>query len=267
MNSRTVLLNEAYKEARSLSTKNRHEPEKSSLNLSFEIGDFDYSYLKSHLGRIEKSFEHLAEQKTLRTSQPRILDIGTGFFYHSAIKDLFPDCDLQFTTDGMDVERSRLSSQDSFFDLVIIWEVVEHFYSDPMFAMWEINRVLKPGGLLFLTTPNVISWVSVLKTLLGHSPAFYDKYSVQPSGRRHVHEHTPDSIGRLLYAAGFNPRVWTENVYFERIGDLAYRYFEEAGVSMDYRGDSIFAIGTKETVPRERYPAFLYDSPDSENAS
>ncbi len=32
-------------------------------------------------------------------------------------------------------------------------EVLEHFTADPMFALAELNRVLKPGGFLLLTTP------------------------------------------------------------------------------------------------------------------
>ncbi len=260
MNSRGVLLAEAYKEVEALSTRGRYDPTQSALELDFEVGDFNHSYLKSHLGRIEMCFKHLAAQEGLKSHPLRILDIGTSFFYHPAIKKLFPESELRFTMDGMDVERHRLGDDDASYDLVILWEVIEHFYTDPMFAMCEINRVLKPGGILFLTTPNLISWVSVLKALVGQSPAFYNMYSVIP-GRRHVHEHIPDSVGRLLHASGFSSRLWTENVYHERVGDLAFRYFEEAGISMETRGDSIFAMATKERAPRERYPGFLYDSP------
>jgi 2-polyprenyl-3-methyl-5-hydroxy-6-metoxy-1,4-benzoquinol methylase len=38
-------------------------------------------------------------------------------------------------------------------DIVILSEVVEHF-SDPLPAIREIVRVLKPGGYAIVTTPN-----------------------------------------------------------------------------------------------------------------
>ena len=40
------------------------------------------------------------------------------------------------------------------FDAVLCWEVLEHLFHDPAFAMLEARRVLVHGGLLQVTTPN-----------------------------------------------------------------------------------------------------------------
>lgn len=39
------------------------------------------------------------------------------------------------------------------FDVVTLWEVVEHV-DDPVGLLREVHRLLRPGGLLYLTTPN-----------------------------------------------------------------------------------------------------------------
>lgn len=43
------------------------------------------------------------------------------------------------------------------FDLVTLWDVFEHL-SNPMETLKIIHKILKPGGVLLLTTPNSQSW-------------------------------------------------------------------------------------------------------------
>jgi ubiquinone/menaquinone biosynthesis C-methylase UbiE len=52
---------------------------------------------------------------------------------------------------------------------VLLTEVLEHFNYDPLVPLQEIRRVLKPGGRLFLTTPNIASVFSVYTLLMGDS--------------------------------------------------------------------------------------------------
>ncbi len=47
----------------------------------------------------------------------------------------------------------HLPLKEGSFDLVLLFEVLEHVIA-PNIAIKEINRILKPGGLLFLTVPN-----------------------------------------------------------------------------------------------------------------
>ena len=50
-----------------------------------------------------------------------------------------------------DMARTRLP--DASFDLVIAVEVLEHVEDDALFVR-QVHRVLKPGGIFFMTTPN-----------------------------------------------------------------------------------------------------------------
>jgi 2-polyprenyl-3-methyl-5-hydroxy-6-metoxy-1,4-benzoquinol methylase len=52
-----------------------------------------------------------------------------------------------------DIETEALPFHDSQFDVALFNELFEHLRINPIFTMREVNRVLKPGGLLFLSTP------------------------------------------------------------------------------------------------------------------
>jgi len=51
-----------------------------------------------------------------------------------------------------DIEQEKLPFNDDSFDVVIMSEVIEHL-REIKFAMKEIKRVLKPEGIIYLTTP------------------------------------------------------------------------------------------------------------------
>jgi 2-polyprenyl-3-methyl-5-hydroxy-6-metoxy-1,4-benzoquinol methylase len=82
---------------------------------------------------------------------------------------------------------------DSFFDAIISIETIEHVPSeDRSLVFREMSRVLKPGGLIALSTPNPGGIAERAKRLLGRSPRlrrrFYGSYhdgrqpKVLPSG-------------------------------------------------------------------------------------
>ena len=65
------------------------------------------------------------------------------------------------------------------FDLVIAAEVIEHVVETDAFLA-NCAAVLKPGGTLILTTPNLLFGVNRLRMLLGKTPKFaYADYHVR----------------------------------------------------------------------------------------
>jgi len=54
-----------------------------------------------------------------------------------------------------DVEREPFPFPDNAFDVVMWCEVIEHLNENPVFTLSEIHRVLKPGGAVVISTPNV----------------------------------------------------------------------------------------------------------------
>ena len=59
--------------------------------------------------------------------------------------------------DLFNAEQIRFRIANEHFKTVLCCELLEHLPNDPMHMMTEINRVLKPGGHLVLTTPNIAS--------------------------------------------------------------------------------------------------------------
>jgi len=82
--------------------------------------------------------------------------------------------------------------QEQSFDLVTIWDVIEHV-PEPQGLLASIKRLIKPGGKLLLETQNVDS---KLANRLGKRWHHY-KHD------EHLYHFNPDTIGRLLKDCGF----------------------------------------------------------------
>lgn len=98
----------------------------------------------------------------------------------------------QFTYQQGDV--CQLGFDNGTFDTVIAKEAIEHLL-EPDKALREWHRVLSPGGLLVLTTPNRDSLHLRMNRALGHAD-FLCSYD-------HVKEFTFDEMTAMLSQAGF----------------------------------------------------------------
>ena len=85
--------------------------------------------------------------------------------------DLFPN---SFEIDGINCEFADLTKplpiESESCDIVIFQEGIEHL-ADQLFALSELNRILKDGGRLLLTTPNYSALRAKLSYLLLESEA------------------------------------------------------------------------------------------------
>lgn len=148
----------------------------------------------------------LLSQLPYRRPGGRILDIGCGSGGYLAFL-----ADLGWACEGIEqgANSRRYAQQelgltvhadlrqlqdfpDRCFDVVTMWHVIEHL-ADPFATLAAVHRVLKPGGLLMLRTPNADSWEA--RVFQGCW------YGVDAP--RHVHLFSPGTLERCLARAGF----------------------------------------------------------------
>jgi len=130
----------------------------------------------------------------------RLYDMG--FEVHAC--DLFPEY-FKFEK----VECTRVDVTESFpypdnkFDLVIAIEVTEHILDHENFFR-EINRILKPGGRLYVSTPNILSMKSRFRFLFqGFVYAFKPLELENYDGLQHVASLTLDQYNYLAVKYDF----------------------------------------------------------------
>jgi SAM-dependent methyltransferase len=167
--------------------------------------------------------------------------------------------------DLFDAEKDRYPYPDDHYATVLCGELIEHLFEDPMHMMGEINRILKPGGHLVLTTPNAAGLRAIAAILEGYHPGFFPAY-IRPSetgqvDARHNREYTPREIRQLFETAGFEVTLLETGEFREEphpelgwVSHLLKRYW----LDTELRGDGIYAVGRKSGPVRERYPGWLY---------
>lgn len=120
---------------------------------------------------------------------------------------------------------------DAHFDVVFSVEGIEHF-ENPWIFVKELCRVLKPGGRLYLTTPNTFSVDARLKYLVsGYFPRFRplmqepDKVMDQPVDDAHISPVYFWQLNFFLMRGGVRiERVATNALLYKR--QWAKRVFE-----------------------------------------
>lgn len=120
--------------------------------------------------------------------------------------------------------NSRFSFENNFFDVVVAAEVIEHIL-DTDFFIDEIKRVLKPGGILVLSTPNIASLGRRLFLLFGRSPYFEASLGYPPEVHSgHIRFFTKYLLFGFLKHKGFEIQEFASDVInFVSSGKIASR--------------------------------------------
>ncbi|HZT30741.1 MAG TPA: glycosyltransferase [Bryobacteraceae bacterium] len=243
------------------------------------------TYIETHLTRL---------QKTLEITPPggpedRVLEMGAylqitpalktrlgygevrGCYYgplgqtdHRAVVSAEGE-KFECAVDLFNAEKDQFPYADQYFSTVLCCELIEHLFEDPMHLMAEVNRILRRGGHLVLTTPNIVALRGLSAILQGYHPGFFHAY-LRPSAEgqvdaRHNREYTPREIHQLLENAGFEVALLETGPFRdEPRPEYAWvmHLLERYSLSTALRGDGIYAVGRKTGGVRERYPAWLY---------
>jgi len=236
------------------------------------------TYHRTHFRRLARTVEVILEQNP----KGRLLELGTSHIVPLVLQEFAPDLEVVVTDfdlskpreDRMtlamgsrtrdslcyrlDLETEPLPAVDGYFDHVLCSEVIEHMERDPMYMLSEVNRTLKQNGLLFLTTPNVVSSRGITKMLFGIEPYFYMQYRKgEEKLYRHNYEYSVHSLAKFLKAAGFDGKAWTEDTFEDPIYRETDR-LNQAGYNLQNLGDNIFTVSRKISEVVDRYPEWIY---------
>ncbi|MCI4353616.1 MAG: methyltransferase domain-containing protein [Thermoplasmata archaeon] len=120
---------------------------------------------------VEVPADHLARYEWAgpQLQDLRVLDAGSGYGYgsdylaaHGARSVVGIDTDPQairyarghYARTGLQFARGKIQAvRAGSFEAVVSFEVLEHVHDGPAYVS-ELARLLRPGGLLFLSTPN-----------------------------------------------------------------------------------------------------------------
>jgi SAM-dependent methyltransferase len=142
----------------------------------------------------------LSEYLRYRSSSRRdlvVLDVGCGknavLSAYKVAGDTYHACDFPEQVHGdvdhywsvdLNVESvAETAPAGTRYDVVFCGEVVEHLFS-PDALLRDLRALLKPAGVLILSTPNLAYYVNRLLLLVGISPLFLENSAEAKLGRK-----------------------------------------------------------------------------------
>jgi SAM-dependent methyltransferase len=185
--------------------------------------------------RADRQARMLARVLARRTGPQRIVDVGCG---NGAATHVLKRLDPRNTVLGIDwsatalaqarargllviqggIDGAGLPLPGASADVVVMSELIEHLV-DTDAAVDEAHRVLRPGGVLLLSTPNLAAWFNRGLVGLGIQPLFsevslrgiYGRPGHEVAG--HLRLFTRRALVEFLTARGF---------YCERVAGAPY---------------------------------------------
>ncbi len=197
----------------------------------FDRRAFDAAYDKLILGRRYVEFEdyYRRSRGRYRVTMEKIaglglppgsthLDIGGGQFALLSRQLLGFE---GFSGDVVDTARQDLAAEglglmqiDLFrgeweaagpFDLITLCEVIEHIPKPPYLVLRDLKTLLKPGGVLLMTTPNGYRIRNLLYMVANRQVLGVYRYPERAEGLGHQHEYTLWQMEWQLREAGLEP--------------------------------------------------------------
>lgn len=138
------------------------------------------------------------------------VDVPWATFAHPDLKPFAPKIR------GCDLEKDPIPFDANFFHAAVLSEVAEHI-PPPAFthALEQIHRVLAPGGVLIVTSPNLVALMNRLIFLVGCSPFHLPIRSPNyGGGYPHIHLYSAREVAALGRKLGYEVAAVEHHTYF-----------------------------------------------------
>lgn len=205
-----------------------------------------------------------------RTYGPRVLELGSDKpFISHFLRQLHPQStfdtvsiDIPFSKYPIvrvDIESEELPYEHGAFSDVIFTEVLEHLFRDPAWTIFQINRVLVPGGTLFLTTPNACGYDGLINLINHANPNARSQFFASiESG--HPHLWTASECEEILNAHGFTiSTIDTANYVPIPLPPELETFIDSCSRDKTMHGQSLRLVATKtRAVDGPAYPLSLF---------
>ncbi len=205
---------------------------------------------ETHIYRLMLTQKWVAEIVDSLPGKLKALDLGVEGVASDYWRFKFPQVHWENTDYDL---RFPWKVPASSVDLIICTELVEHLSDQPneifnegfyklgfIALLRESFKALKPGGYLFMTTPNAASVLHLKSVLQGDPPWFFIK---------HVREYTLSEVVTLSEQAGFEivreQDVHCMSVMAYSDYSLVFQLLLENGFPTAGRGDDLFVLARK----------------------
>ncbi len=114
----------------------------------------------------------------------------------------------------LDLNYEKIPYPDGYFDTVVCGEVIEHLEC-PTKLIREINRVLKSGGKLILSTPSSIYYLEILSDIIGSELE-----------KEHLYVFNRRKLTKMLNENGFqNSKILSYNFWIPliKLGIISFK--------------------------------------------
>lgn len=101
-------------------------------------------------------------------------------------------------------ELSDLNFHEQMFDVITLWDVLEHF-PDPSYQLKQVHRLLKDDGIVFINTPNEEGLLRLLGRIIFRASGGAVSYPIRKLYHEfHLYYFTPLTFLKLLERNGFS---------------------------------------------------------------
>ena len=207
----------------------RELPSPSTVRAIYSQNYFDHT---KYEGDWASQREKLRRLNLLRQAgvphQGGVLDAGcaTGDFIVSALEE-YQMWGLDVSQFAVERARERLPEiadrllagliedqelPTDYFDAVVLWDVIEHL-CDPVAVVSQLSNIIRPGGSLLVSTPNIGSWIA---RIAGKRWPFM-------TPPEHVSFFNRRSLQKLFESCGLRLTLWSSRGKWTTSAFLLYK--------------------------------------------